>query len=98
MSYQDFKSKFIGTIAATGYDGDQESVLIDAYVKQIENAWESAELRADKNYSDFHKEQAKYWACKEALESATRRADEYYTKLKKADREIERLKKIIEEK
>ena len=49
----DFKAKFIGTLAATGYDGDQEAIIIDAYVAVIENAWESAELRADRNYADL---------------------------------------------
>ena len=55
--YEDFKAKFIGTLAATGYDGDQEAVIIDAYVAVIENAWESAELRADRNYADLVKAQ-----------------------------------------
>ena len=53
MSYQEFKAKFIETLPATGYDNDFEEIITDAYIRQIENAWESAELRADKNYADL---------------------------------------------
>ena len=74
--YEDFKAKFIGTLAATGYDGDQEAVIIDAYVAVIENAWESAELRADRNYADLLEAQEKL----EALISVT--PDEYIQQAK----------------
>jgi len=60
--YEDFKAKFIGTLAATGYDGDQEAVIIGAYVAVIENSWESAELRADRNYADLVEVQEKLGA------------------------------------
>lgn len=53
MSYQEYKDQFINTISATAYDGDQESLIIDAYIKTLEMALEKAEERADENYRAF---------------------------------------------
>ena len=48
--YKRFKESVIETWGSEGYE---ESVIINSYMKAIEKALESAEMRADQNYSDL---------------------------------------------